>query len=133
MEIWKDVIGYEGIYKVSSLGRIKRISKNHLCNLRYQGEYYLKPLDNGKGYLRMKLSNNGTSKRVMLHRIIAEAFITNPENKKVINHINCNKKDNRIENLEWCSQSENVLHSVKLGRWTQGRKKINKNIVYIEI
>jgi hypothetical protein len=69
----------------------------------------------------------------MLHRIIAEAFINNPENKKVINHINCDKKDNRIENLEWCSQSENVLHSVKLGRWTQGRKKINKTIAYIKI
>jgi len=124
MEIWKDVIGYEGIYKVSSLGRIKRISKNHLCNLRYQGEYYLKPLDNGKGYLRMKLSNNGFSKRVMLHRIIAEAFIPNPLNKKVINHINNNKKDNRIENLEWCSQSENCLHSVKLGTW--GALKKNK-------
>ena len=124
MEIWKDVIGYEGIYQVSNLGRIKRVANNHLCNIKYQGEYYLKPLDNGKGYLRMKLSKNGHSKRVMLHRIIAEAFINNPKNKKVINHINCDKKDNRIENLEWCSQSENVLHSVKLGRWIQGRKKI---------
>ena len=59
----------------------------------------------------------------MLHRIIAEAFIPNPNNKKVINHINCNKKDNSIKNLEWCTQSENCLHSVKLGRWTQGIKK----------
>ncbi len=124
MEIWKDVIGYEGIYQVSNLGRMKRIAKNHLCNLKYQGEYYLKPMDNGKGYLRMKLSNNGFSKRVMLHRIIAEAFIPNPLNKKVINHINNNKKDNRIENLEWCSQSENCLHSVKLGTW--GALKKNK-------
>jgi hypothetical protein len=133
MEIWKDVIGYEGIYQVSNLGRIKRISKNHLCNLRYQGEYYLKPLDNGKGYLRMKLSNNGSSKRVMLHRIIAEAFINNPENKKVINHINGNKKDNRIENLEWCTQSYNCLHSVKMGTWGALKNNINKKFVSMEI
>ena len=129
MEIWKNVIGYEEIYQVSNLGRIKRIGKNHLCNFKYQGDYYLKPLDNGKGYLRIKLSNKGFSKRVMLHRIIAEAFIPNPNNKKVINHINCDKKNNSIENLEWCTQSENCLHSVKLGRWTQGIKK-NKIVVY---
>lgn len=133
MEIWKDVIGYEGIYQVSNLGRIKRISKNHLCNIKYQGEYYLKPLDNGKGYLRMKLSNNGSSKRVMLHRIIAEAFINNPENKKVINHINGNKKDNRIENLEWCTQSYNCLHSVKMGTWGALKNNINKKFVSMEI
>ena len=126
MEVWKDVLGYEGIYQVSNLGRVKRISKNHLCNIRYQGEYYLKPLDNGKGYYRMKLSDKGISKRVMLHRIIAEAFIPNLENKKVINHINCDRKDNRIENLEWTTQSENCLHAVRLGRWTQGRKKDKK-------
>lgn len=131
MEIWKDVIGYEGIYQVSNLGRIKRISNNHLCNIKYQGEYYLKPLDNGKGYLRMKLSNNGHSKRVMLHRIIAEAFINNPENKKVINHINGNKKDNRIENLEWCTQSYNCLHSVKMGTWG-ALKKYKKKIAELK-
>jgi hypothetical protein len=124
MEIWKGVVGYEGFYQVSNLGNVKRVGSFRGVNKAYLNDYYLKPKDNGKGYLRIKLTVNNKSKRVMLHRIIAEAFINNPKNKKVINHINCDKKDNRIENLEWCSQSENVLHSVKLGRWTQGRKKI---------
>ena len=124
MEIWKDVVGYEGFYQVSNLGNVKRVGSFRGVNKAYLNDYYLKPKDNGKGYYRIKLTVNNKSKRVMLHRIIAEAFINNPKNKKVINHINCDKKDNRIENLEWCSQSENVLHSVKLGRWTQGQKKI---------
>jgi hypothetical protein len=123
MEEWKDVVGYEGIYQVSNLGNVKRISKTRGVNIKYKNDYILKPMDNGKGYLRVKLTNNGISKRVMLHRIIAEAFIPNTNNKKVVNHINCNLKDNSIENLEWCTQSENCLHAVKLGRWTQGRKK----------
>jgi hypothetical protein len=128
MEIWKDVVGYEGIYKVSNYGLVKRVSKIRGVNLKYREEYYLVPTDNGKGYFRIKLSNNGKSKRVMLHRIIAEAFINNPENKKCVNHINHNRKDNRIENLEWCTHSENTLHAVKHGRWNQVKSKRNKTI-----
>jgi hypothetical protein len=126
-EIWKDVIGYEGIYQVSNLGDVKRIGKIHLCNYKYQNGYLLKSLDNGKGYLRIKLSNKGISKRVMLHRIIAEAFIDNPNKHPVVNHIDGNKKNNNIDNLEWCTQSYNCLCSVKSGTW--GALKKDKTIV----
>lgn len=127
MEIWKDVVGYEGIYQVSNLGNVKRVGSFRGVNKAYLNDYYLKPKDNGKGYYRIKLTVNNKSKLVMLHRIIAEAFIPNHEKKikKVINHINCDRKDNRLENLEWTTQSENCLHAVRLGRWTQGQKKIN--------
>ena len=122
-EIWKDVIGYEGLYQVSNLGNVKRIGFFSGVNKKYLNNYNLIPMDNGKGYLRIKLTKNNKSKRVMLHRIIAEAFVDNKLNKPFVNHINSNKKDNNIENLEWCTQSENVKHAVKVGRWTQGRKK----------
>jgi hypothetical protein len=78
--------------------------------------------------LRIKLTKNNKSKRIMLHRIIAEAFIENKHNKPFINHINSDRKDNSIENLEWCTQSENVKHAVKVGRWNQVySKRISRN------
>lgn len=117
MEIWKNVIGYENLYMVSNKGNVKRISSFRGVNKAYRNNYNLKPVDNGKGYLRIKLSKDGKSKRIMLHRIIAEAFIKNTKNYKVVNHINGNKYDNSIQNLEWCTQSDNCKHSVKLGTW----------------
>jgi hypothetical protein len=127
METWKDIKGYEGIYQISNLGRVKRISNIHWCNLKYRDNYYLKPLDNGKGYLRIKLSVKSKSRRVMLHRLIAEAFIENPNNYPFVNHIDGNKKNNNLNNLEWCTQSQNCLHSVKMGTWgalLNNRKKL---------
>lgn len=116
-EIWKDVVGYEGIYKVSNLGNVRRVSSFRGVNKMYLGCYNLKGLDNGKGYLRIKLTMYNKSKRVMLHRIIAEAFIPNPDKKPFINHIDHDKRNNSLSNLEWCTQSENILHEVKNGRW----------------
>jgi hypothetical protein len=127
METWKDIKGYEGIYQISNLGRVKRISNIHWCNLKYRDNYYLKPLDNGKGYLRIKLTVKSKSRRVMLHRLIAEAFIENPNNYPFVNHIDGNKKNNNLNNLEWCTQSQNCLHSVKMGTWgalLNNRKKL---------
>jgi hypothetical protein len=126
MEIWKDVIGYEGFYQVSNFGNVKRVGSFRGVNKAYLNDYYLNPRDNGKGYLRIKLTINNKSKRVMLHRIIAEAFIENQNNYPVINHINGNRQDNRIENLEWCTQSQNCLHAVKMGTWGSLKKNIIK-------
>jgi hypothetical protein len=126
MEVWKDVVGYEGIYQVSNFGNVKRISSFRGVNKAYLNGYNLTPRDNGKGYLRIKLTINNKSKRVMLHKIIANAFIPNDKSYPYINHINGNKQDNRIENLEWCTQSQNCLHSVKLGTWGALKKNIKK-------
>lgn len=126
MEIWKDVVGYEGFYQVSNLGNVKRVGSFRGVNKAYLNNYYLKPKDNGKGYYRIKLTVNNKSKRVMLHRIIAEAFISNPNNYPYINHINAIRKDNRLENLEWCTQSQNCLHSVKMGTWGSLKKNLKK-------
>jgi hypothetical protein len=125
-EIWKDVVGYEGIYKVSDLGNVKRVSSFSGVNKKYLGDYHLKVRDNGKGYYRIKLTKNNKSKRVMLHRIIAQAFIKNEHNKPFVNHIDHNKKNNSLSNLEWCTQSENILHEVKNGRWHTCKNTLKK-------
>lgn len=122
MEIWKDIVGYEGLYQVSNYGNVKRVGSFRGVNKKYLDNHLLTPMDNGKGYLRIKLTKNNKSKRVMLHRIIAEAFIHNVFNKPFVNHIDHNTRNNSISNLEWCTQSENCKHSVKHGRWTQGKK-----------
>jgi len=114
-EVWADVKGYEGIYKVSTLGNVKRVGSFRGVNKSYLNGYYLTPVDNGKGYFRIKLTVNNKSKRVMLHRIIAEAFIPNVNNKPVVNHLDGNKKNNDISNLQWCTQRENCIHAYKIG------------------
>lgn len=110
-EIWEDVKGYEGLYKVSKNGLIKSMPK-----YRFNYELILKNTLNNSGYLVVALyghKKSGSSLRV--HRIVAQAFIPNPENKKEVNHKNGIKTDNRLENLEWSTRSENALHSYKTG------------------
>ena len=100
-EIWKDVVGYEGRYMVSNLGNVKSVifKKNGK-------EKNLKLLD-GKDYLQVRLRKDGKGKTLKVHRIVAKAFLDNPNNYNVVNHKNWNKHDNRAENLEWCSYSYN--------------------------
>lgn len=110
MEIWKPVIGYEGIYEVSSLGQIKSL------NYKRTGlEQILKPSKDKKGYLRTALTNNGKSKTIKVHRVVCEAFFKLDSDKFQVNHINGIKTDNRTSNLEWCTNSENQLHAIKIG------------------
>lgn len=112
-EIWKDVIGYEGLYQVSNLGRVK--------SLVFSREKYLSPGKNvihtkygDAVYLFVPLSKNGVRKNGGIHRLVAQAFIPNPENKREVNHKDGNPSNNRVENLEWCTHRENILHSVRV-------------------
>lgn len=104
-EIWKDVKGYEGLYQVSNLGRVKNKIRNK-C---------LKPNKTTWGYYGVALYKNGISKRFQVHRLVAIAFIDNLMDKKEVNHKDGNKLNNCVENLEWCTRSENMKHSFTMG------------------
>ena len=103
MEIWKDIKGYEGLYQVSKYGKVRSIKKSNY--------HIIKENRHKQGYPFVILSNS-KYKYHLVHRLVAEAFIPNPDNKPQVNHINGDKYDNRVENLEWVTMSENMLHSV---------------------
>lgn len=112
-EIWKDVQGYEGQYQVSNLGRVKSL-KRKLDNGRSVSEKILNSSSKKKtqdGYLMVALA--GRTFRV--NRLVATAFIPNPDNKSVVNHIDGNKENNKADNLEWTTVSENMLHAYRFG------------------
>lgn len=118
IEIWKDVVGYEGLYQVSDLGNVKRIIRFSLTVGKYKSiikERVLKKNKNRLGYIRIGMSKNLIRTYFSIHRLVAIAFIPNPENKPQVNHINGIKSDNRLDNLEWCTASENQIHSHKIG------------------
>ena len=111
-EIWKDIPGYEGKYQISNLGNVMSLHfKRSPTNNRL-----LKPMsDNGYGYLKVMLRDNGSYKMKSIHRLVAEAFIPNPEEKPNVNHIDSNPKNNRVDNLEWCTQKENIDYGYRYG------------------
>lgn len=118
IEIWKDVVGYEGSYMVSSVGRIKsidRITNNPLQDNCILKGRIMKQGANIHGYPNSCFCKNNIKKTKSIHRMVAQAFIPNPENKPQVNHIDGNKKNNRVNNLEWNTSSENLLHAHRTG------------------
>lgn len=109
-EIWKDLIGYEGLYQVSNLGNIRSLNyrkTNAIKQLKYR--------INHKGYFDVQISKKAKTKRMFLHRLVARTFIPNPNNLPQVNHIDGNKLNNNVNNLEWCDNSYNQKHAYKLG------------------
>ena len=101
-EIWKPIKDFEGYYEVSNIGRVRSL------NYKRTGKgKILKNIEDYKGYLEVVLTKNGKRKQFKVHRLVAEAFIPNPENKPCIDHINTIKSDNRVENLRWVTYKEN--------------------------
>ena len=128
-EIWKDVLGYEGLYQISNFGRVKSlprtVRKRHGTGVRKE-----KILQGGiypNGYKFVCLCESGEKKMKMIHRLVAEAFISNPLNFPTVNHIDGNKLNNHVENLEWCTQGENLKHAIEIGL-VESQCKIRRNV-----
>ena len=117
-ERWKDVVGYEGLYQVSNLGRVKSLDRTLLGknSIEYKVRGKIRKISCiGKGYQKIQLSKEGNSKNFLIHRLVAQAFIPNPENLPIVNHIDGNTHNNHVSNLEWVTQSENINHAIKIG------------------
>lgn len=104
VELWKPIKGYEGLYEVSNLGRIRNKSHYHISYWEHNGK---------QPYFRVGLSKDGKVKKYLVHRLVAETFIDNPENKEQVNHKNGNVHNNTVDNLEWVTNAENTSHAYK--------------------
>ena len=113
-EIWKDVVGYEGLYKISNTGRVKSVKRDKI----------LKEQLNERGYLRVSLSKNNKQKIYSVHRLVMITFIGYEEGKQV-NHIDGDKTNNRLDNLEWTTQSENMKHAYD-NRLVKSKRRVRR-------
>lgn len=115
MEVWKDVAGYEGLYKISNLGRVLSVKRNVM----------LKP---GLGrYLTVTLCKNGTKREIGVHRLVASAFCVKRNEATEVNHINENRYDNRAINLEWCTRLENIRHGTGIKRHADAQRNDSRS------
>ena len=128
IEIWKDINGYEGFYQVSSFGRIKRIISKGCTKEKIRKIQYKK-----NGYAVVMLSVSCKYKLVNLSRLVAESFISNPENKPEVNHKDLNKQNNFISNLEWSTKAENMNHLNLNKKWSNNAKKGAENTKSIKV
>lgn len=130
IELWKDIKNYEGLYQVSNLGNVKSVDRyvyaGDNSNHKYQHikERNLK-LSGGNKYIQVRLCKNGKIKAFLVHRLVAEAFIPNPDNLPCINHKDENPKNNQAENLEWCTYKYNNEYN---GRIDKCKHKISQTL-----
>ena len=105
-EIWKDILGYEGKYQVSNWGRVKSLNYNNTGK-----EGIMKLTKDGNGYLQVQLHKDGKVKECRVNRLVAQAFLENPDNLPEVNHKDKNRSNNKLENLEWCDRKYNLYDS----------------------
>lgn len=116
--LWVDVPSFKGILQVSDTGQVKRLArykKSKAGSMTYMPDKILKLSVSSYGYHRCCISIDNQKYDLLVHRLVAEAFVSNPENKPEVNHINGVKTDNRPENLEWCTTAENIQHAQAIG------------------
>lgn len=128
-EIWKDIQGYEGKYQVSNLGQVKSLGNSNSLNPRYKVGRILKLQKDPCGYFRVDFCD----RTFKVHRLVAEAFVPNLENKSDVNHINGIKTDNRVENLEWMSRYDNLHHAFLNGLKAVGERVGSSKLTQIEV
>ena len=131
-EIWKDVPGYEGLYQVSNMGRVKSLARTRKMNLPGRdtasvSERILK-FGASQGYHAVTLAKDGINRKIRLHKLVALVFVPNPDNKPDINHKDGDKHNNRSDNLEWVTPSENQRHAISTGlrKDELRRKRVNQ-------
>lgn len=135
-EIWKPVKDFEGLYEVSNLGRVRSLPKpinyKGIKTVLYKGKV-LKGSQDKAGYIHVILHKNTKPYVRLVHRLVAVAFIPNPNNYREVNHINANKTDNRVENLEWCTCQQNKDHAVKNGLTAIGERNSAHKLTETEV
>jgi len=126
-EIWKDIKGYEGLYQVSNIGRVKSLDRtfiNKIGHKQHTKERIMKLGTDKDGYLQVSLcDSSGKVKRFYVHRLVCEAFHENPKNKPCVNHIDEDKTNNIASNLEWCTYEENNNHGTHNARAAKTKSK----------
>jgi hypothetical protein len=124
-EIWKEIKDYEGLYQISNLGRVKSLEKK--VGFRKRKEKILKQHFDKDGYVKVYLCKNSKVKFLSVHRLIAQAFIPNPDELPQINHKDENKANNKIENLEWCTCKYNINYGTRTKRQKETIKNERSN------
>ena len=119
IEEWRTIEGYEGLYEVSNLGRVRSLDmyvKGRYGNYRLHKGKVLSPAKDKNGYLKVNLCYNGKDKIIRVHRLVAGAFVSNPDNLPEVNHKDEDKTNNNVENLEWCNRKDNINYGTRTER-----------------